>query len=316
MTALNASIAYTPETTPGTAGSGTKLFVPFVSESLVTEYQRLESDSIIAGRRVIASEQWNGGPIVVSGDTAHELQTTGLLPLFKAMLGGYSGSGSDSPYTHTFTPGDLTGDATTISVNRPTIEGVDTVTDYLGCKVSSWEIACRAGEIATVGIDWVGMSSDAGSLGTVTYPVSRPLKFNHGSVEIGGAQVPVKSVTINGDNGLDTDRLFLGSQTIKEPVEAELREYTFGLEVEWTDQTAGLYQSHVVAGAEASLVLAFSGYSTSVTLTGNARFDGEGANVGGRGVIPSNFGGKLVASGATDGSALTIEIENDEAILS
>lgn len=65
-TGIAAQIGYAIETTVGTPTTVTA-FVPLVSESLTGERARLESAGIIAGRRVLSSNQWNGGDITVAG---------------------------------------------------------------------------------------------------------------------------------------------------------------------------------------------------------------------------------------------------------
>lgn len=153
-TGLDAQIGYALESTVGTPVTVTA-FLPLVSESLMQERARLESAGIIAGRRILASQQWNGGDITVSGSVQHELYNRGLGKLFTAMFGDVATTGA-GPYTHTFTPGDLTGDALTVQVGRPATNGTTYPFTYAGMKVSSWEIACSAGEIATLGMDLVG----------------------------------------------------------------------------------------------------------------------------------------------------------------
>jgi hypothetical protein len=152
---LDAQIGYALESTVGTPVTVTA-FVPLVSESLMQERARLESSAIIAGKRVLNSNQWNGGDVTVSGSVQHELYNRGLGKLFTAMFGAVSTTGA-GPYVHTFTPGDLTGDALTVQVGRPGIDGTVYPFTYAGMKVSSWEIACSAGEIATLGMDLVGI---------------------------------------------------------------------------------------------------------------------------------------------------------------
>lgn len=153
-TGLAAQIGYATEVTVGTPATVTA-FLPLISESLTQDRTRLESTGIIAGRRVLTSDQYNGGDVTVSGSVQHELYNRGLGKIFTAMFGTVVTTGA-GPYTHTFTPGDLTGDALTIQVGRPATNGTTFPFTYAGMKVSSWEIACAAGEIATLGLDLVG----------------------------------------------------------------------------------------------------------------------------------------------------------------
>lgn len=153
-TGIDAQIGYALESTVGTPVTVTA-FLPLVSETLMQERTRLESTGIIAGRRVLASQQWNGGDITVSGSVQHELYNRGLGKLFTAMFGAVATTGA-GPYTHTFTPGDLAGDSLTVQVGRPATNDTTYPFTYAGMKVASWEIACAASEIATLGMDLVG----------------------------------------------------------------------------------------------------------------------------------------------------------------
>lgn len=377
-TGIAAQIGYALESSVGTVVTPTA-FLPLVSESLVQDKQRLESAGIIAGRRVLTSSQWNGGDVVVSGSVQHELYNRGLGKLFTAMFGAVATTGA-GPYTHTFTPGDLTGDALTVQVGRPGVGGTVFPFTYAGMKVQSWEIACAAGEIATLGLDLVGMrefdyrqvtdgvttdtdktvtsatavfsTDDVGkpisgtgipsgttiesftsatevelsaaatatgtgitftigvALASASYPTSiKPLKFNHASVTIGGTAVPVRSLTVSGNNMIDDSRRFLGSQYISEPLEMGLREYTGTIEIEFTDLT----QYHrFVRGTEAALVASFVSGADSVTITTNARFDGSTPNVAGREILTQSLPFKCVAS-STDASAITVALVNADA---
>jgi hypothetical protein len=377
-TGIDAQIGYALESTVGTPVTVTA-FLPLVSESLMQESGRLESAGIIAGRRVLASQQWNGGDITVSGSVQHELYNRGLGKLFTAMFGSVATTGA-GPYTHTFTPGDLTGDALTIQVGRPATDGTTYPFTYAGMKVASWEIACSAGEIATLGMDVVGtreidyrlvtdgvttsgsaaitsasaafnasdignpisgtgipaattilsvqsataatLSANATASGTsisftlgialaaASYPSGiKPLKFNHAAVSIGGASVNAKSLTISGNNGLDDARRFLGNQRISEPLEANLREYSGTIEVEFTDLTQ---YRRFVTGSEAALVASFTSGTDSVTITTNIRVDGSTPMVAGREILVQSLPFKCVAS-STDASAITVALVNSDA---
>jgi len=376
-TGMDAQIGYALESTVGTPVTVTA-FLPLISETLMQDKTRLESAGIIAGRRVLTSDQWNGGNVTVSGSVQHELYNRGLGKLFTAMFGAVSTTGS-GPYTHTFTPGDLTGDALTVQVGRPATNGTTYPFTYAGMKVSSWEIACSAGEIATLGLDLIGqrefayrtvtdgvttsgstaissataafstddvgkpisgtgipsgatiasvtsataavLSANATASGTgvtftlgialasASYPANiKPLKFNHAAVTIGGSSVNVKSLSISGNNTLNSDRRFLGSQFISEPLEAGLREYSGTLDIEFTDLTQ---YTRFVAGTEAAMVASFTSGTDSVTITTNVRIDGSTPQVGGAEILSQSLPFKCVAS-STDASAITVELVNGD----
>lgn len=373
---LAAQIGFADETTAGTPVAPS-LFLPLVEESITLDLERLESDAIIAGRRVLDSDMWNGGNATVAGDIGLELYNRSLTKLFKHMFGAVVTTGP-GPYTHTFTPGDLDDDSLTVQVGRPGVGGTVHPFTYAGIKVASWELACSVGEIATLGLSVVGMGEQAGSrvvtdgvlnetttltsatavfsnadkgkrvsatgitagtyiasvtnattvvlsaaatatatgvsvtigtaLGSATLAAGlRPLKFNHGTISIGGTTANVKAVTLSGDNGLATDRRFIGSQFISTPLEAELRTYDGSVDVEFVDLTQ---TNRFLNGEEFAMVLGFTAGADSVTITTNSRFDGAAANVAGRGILEQSLPIKNI--GDTDAEAITAVLVNSD----
>lgn len=156
-----AQLGFAIETTAGTPVTPSQ-FLPLVDESITAELERLESPAIITGRRVVDSDMWNGGNHTFAGDLGLELYTRGATSLFRHMFGAVNTTGA-GPYTHTFTPGDLSDDYLTVQVGRPSLDGTVNPFTYAGMACTSWELACSAGEIATLGLSEVGMAEQAGS---------------------------------------------------------------------------------------------------------------------------------------------------------
>lgn len=153
---LASQLGFAVESVYGTAVTPTA-FLPLKSESITHQRDRLESDGIIAGNRVLASTQWNGGNWTTSGDLALELYNRGLGKLFTVMFGAVTTTGA-GPYTHTFTPGDLAGDSLTVQVGRPSVDGTVNPFTYAGVKVKSWDLSCNTGEIAQLKLSVLGQS--------------------------------------------------------------------------------------------------------------------------------------------------------------
>lgn len=375
---LAAQAGFVTETTVGVAKTPT-LFLPLVDESIELEKERLESEAIFAGRRVLDSDQWNGGPNTVGGDVSLELTNRGLGVLFKHAFGGVSTTGS-GPYTHTFTPGDLSGVSLTAQIGVPSVSGTVQPKTASGCKIASWDLGFASDEIATWAATLVGQHLQIGSrsvadgvttnadatvtsatavfsqadqgksisgtgipvgayvlsvtnattiemsanatadgtgvaiviglaLATATLPADiKPLKFNHGYITVGGAEVKVKSGNISGDNGLADDRRFIGSQDIAEPLEADLRTYEGELVLEFTDLTQW---NRYVAGDEFDIVLAFTMETGSVTITAHARYDGGTPSVGGREIVEQSLPFKVIGDGS-DADAITVVLVNSD----
>jgi hypothetical protein len=206
-----------------------------------------------------------------------------------------------------FKPDDIDGKSLTIQVGRNALNGTVYPFSYTGCKIDQWEIGVKAGEIATLALTLAGQAeSTAQTLVTPTYVSgSHPVKFNHGAFTLGGTPVKVTAATIHANNGLKTDRYFVGSQQASEPREEALREYTWTADVEFADMS--LYTLYT-AGTESALSLAFTVGTHSLTINGNARVDGSTPAVPGRQIITQSLTGKFVASGATDDTAISATI--------
>lgn len=380
---IDGQIGFALEVTPGVPVTPTT-FLPFLSESLMQEKERLESGGIIAGHRVLMGNMWNGGPITVGGDIQSELYNRNLGKLFKLMFGTANTTGA-GPYTHTFSPGSLMGVTGTFQVGRGASNGTIYPFTYAGCKVASWEISCAAGEIATLGLTLVGtneigyrtvadgvttntsttitsatmsfraddvgkpitgtgipanatiaavasatsatLSAAATATGTsitfalgvplasASYVTQKPVKFTYGSATFGGVALPVKSITLSGDNGLADDRRFLGSRYVLEPIEQDLRTYDGNMELEFRDLS--LYNAYLEE-TMASLVLNFNipGTTDEFSITANVRLDGETPQIGGRELLTNTVGFKCVTTaGGADSTAITVVFINSDSAI-
>lgn len=172
---------------------------------------------------------------------------------------------------------------------------------YIASLNSATSVELSAAATATD----TGVSLTIGTaLATVSYNASLlPYKFNHGTVSIGGSSVPVKGITIAGDNALDTERRFVGSETISQPLEAGLRGITGTLDVEFTDLTQ---TNRYLNGDEFAIVLTLTGSaSASSTWTLNARYDEAAANVDGTGIVQQSLPFKVIGDGS-DADGITV----------
>lgn len=157
-TGLNSQLGYGEESPWGIPVTVTR-FLPVMGDpTLEQKIEWMEDDGIVAGRRTTRADGMVQGRITVGGSIPHRLYDHSMVMLFKHALGpgGYSVSGP-GPYTHTCTPGDLTGYGMTIQRGIPDT-GTGTVRPYTyaGCKVGKWEMAWKEGEIATWGAEWMG----------------------------------------------------------------------------------------------------------------------------------------------------------------
>jgi hypothetical protein len=147
---LNNQIGFGEESTWGVPVTPT-VFLPIIDTGAKFAVDRVKSKGVMAGQRVIRSQQWSPGNRYATLSPGFELYDRSLSILFKHMFGTTSGGG---PYT--LTPGDLTGKGLTVELGLvDTATGTVNPHSYPGCKVGKWQLACKAGEIATLGVDLV-----------------------------------------------------------------------------------------------------------------------------------------------------------------
>lgn len=313
---LAAQFGFVSEVTYGTAVTVTK-FCPLIEDSFVEEIPRTESAGIIAGKRVIHSDQWTPGIQRVAGDVGLELYQQGVGTLFRHMLGSVTSSVTNSIGTHTFSPGDLTGQSMTVQIGKPQVGGVVTPFTYSGVKVTSWEMSIVPGEAVGLGLSLVSKSVTTGTaLASATYIThgARP-HWGHSTgltaVSISGSNVCVRQLVINGDNMLDVERFCIGQTTIDEPLESGLR--TFGGTATIEFSSTAQYQRFNQGGEYPISATVFASSSAFVSMVLNARFDGATPAVAGPGLIVVEYPFKCVATSLTnDATAISAVVINSQ----
>lgn len=310
--AIASQLGFKQESTFGTPVT-VDTFIPLVSESITQEIERLESAGMIAGRRLIDTDQWKAGNKTISGDLQFELYEQSIGTLLKHCLGATSTSGS-GPYTHVLTPDTLTGLGLTVQVGRPDTAGTVRPFTYAGCKVVSWELAIEAGQIATMGVTVEGTVAEATgtALASASYAAqaTRPFTAIEVSVgSIGGTTTNIKKFSLSGDNSMDVDRRFIGSALPSQPLEGERRNYEGEVSLEFSSLTD---YNRFVNGTEADILVTLSNGVESIAINAHARFDGTTPTVGGPGLLMLDQPFRVLGDG-TDADGLTITVINDDA---
>ena len=306
---LRAQLGVGEESTWGTKVAPTR-FLPFLSESMAASKSRSDSESIYSSRLVMDTEQWDADVIEAGGSIQLEHFDRGMGLLWKHMMGTVNTTGA-GPYTHVFTPGTLDAKSLTVQVGKPGRGGTSHPWDFTGSKITSWELAAQQGEALTLGLD---LSSETveldGTLASWSPPASLGrLMWHHCTVvSIHGSSPKVRSIKFSGDNGLETDRYFLGSQTIAEQDEVELRKYEGEAELEFADET--LWDAFW-AGTEAAIQLTATRGTYSLDVTANARLDGSAPVVEGRGKLTQSVPFTIIGDGS-DADGLTVTLVNGD----
>lgn len=316
-TGLDRQAGYALETTYGTAVTVTR-FLPLVSETLKKDITQTESGAQIAGAQVLRSSQWKQGDAKVGGDLSHELYDQSFGILMKAAFGTVSTAGTAVPYTHTFVPA-APSVSFTAQVGVPTTYGTVIPFTYSGCKIQSWELAAKAGEIVTWGMTVVAQEETLGTaLAAASYADLTSWHARYGTLTVAGTNVPVKSLKIGGKNMLSEDRRYVGSTIIAEPLRVNLGEWSGEFEAEWGNvgTASGTYGTSLynkyMSGAESALVFTLVAGTLSGTITANVRFDSQSRDAADNGVVKHTVPFKCIASGTLDSSAISVRLVNND----
>jgi hypothetical protein len=309
---MNSSLGIATETPSYATYTAPTRWVPHVKAPLDHVIDRLESEGIMAGRRVLDADQWAPGNIAEKVPLEMELYDRSIGLFFTHMFGSMVDAGA-GPFTHTATPGDLSGKSFTAQIGTPnTTDGTVHPFTLLGCKIPEWELGLEVGKTATLGLDVVAKSvTTAQSLAAVSYAsgIGIGMTFVGASVTLAGSAYKTEKMSLKGKNGLNTDRRFIGDQTIDEPLETELREYTGMLASELFDLTA---YNRFVNGTAAALVVSLARGTSTAVFTMNVRFDGDAPKVDGRDVVKNELPFKCI--GDTDAGAITCVLTNGDTV--
>ena len=160
-TGLDGQVGYVIESAYQTAGVVTS-FIPLISETIEVTIDQLESKGQFAGRHVLQEQQWAQGNKTIAGDIQHEMFVQSMGVLMKAAFGTVNTATAGGTGIHTFFPAAPSVSFTT-QVGRPTVYGSVIPFTYEGCKITSWELAAKAGEIPTWGMSIVAAEERMGT---------------------------------------------------------------------------------------------------------------------------------------------------------
>lgn len=306
------------ESTYGTSVAPTDFF-EIVSESINPNYERIESAAIRGP--ILRDDRFAPNPKGAAGDfTFDVLDKGGLKFWLNHMLGGYTltGDGSTTPYEVTAVPASLSGKSFTLQVARyASVADALIPFVYKGGKVTQWELSAEVDGIVQckVTCDFAAETisgTGADALATPIYPTdAQMMTFIGGDIQIGGVALPVKQVSVTGDNGLKVDRYTMraANSTLKrEPKEASMKEFGFSLTAEFESDTQSQQVAALTAaGVSATLSLAFdSPQGGTLTITAPAaRLDTAPTNAQ-RDIGEQTITGKMLAP-AAGGDAISID---------
>lgn len=263
---MSGQLGLKTEVTVGTAVTP-DIFIPVDSSNLAVAEGWMRPSGIRAGRRTRNPAVL--GARDISGSVAFEMAHVSIATVLKHAFGTVVTTGA-GPYTHTFTPGSLSGDAFTLQTGIS--DATDTIRPFTaaGCKMSSWNLSCNVGEFAKFSFDWTAKDIvTATALATASYASGLvPFTFIEGAITVNGSATPVRSVQVACNLGLKTDRHVLGSRLIREQLEQDRRDFSTSITADFEDLT--LYALSV-AGTQVASVLTFTSGADTLTVTSSGQ---------------------------------------------
>lgn len=301
----DAQVGFVTESTVGTIATPTK-FLPFVSESIKANIDYVNTATLSTRRTVRITRRTIKS---IEGNVSTELANTTLATLLKHMFGTIATTGA-GPYTHTATPGDLTGKSLTVQVGRPSSTSTVHPFTYAGCKIAQWTISSTVGELAMLELSIKGMTeTTATGLAVAAFDSTwAPFVFTEASLTVAGSSAAtVREVNLSGDNKVEF-RHRLGSANSLQPLEIGVRDYTGTVT---TDFDALTHYNLFINGTESALVLTFNNGTQTLTITMNVQFTGETPEVGGTELLAQALPFRCISS-TSDAAAITAVLVNSE----
>lgn len=290
-------------------------FYEFNDEDLKYVIERVESKGLRANNRVLRTDRYAPGQKRIEGKVSLDVATKGAGLLLKHALGTSTistPSGATLARKHSHTLGDPYGLGLTVQVGRPDSAGTVQPFSYTGCKVNSMTLKNSVDEILSMELDLVGQDEvTSQSLAAASYPITSGaasyeyLYWTGGAITVGGSSVGVVTdFELEINNGLKSDRYFLGGATMSEPIIAEMTEITGTLTVEFDGLTN---YNRFVNNTQAALTARWTGTTAIESTTYSyldinipkVRFDGDTPNVKGPDVITHDLKFKALYDGST-----------------
>lgn len=274
-------------------------FVEFTGESLERRQQIATSAGIRSGRRYGGqgrriTRNDAGGPVTF------EVATTGFGLFFEHLLGDVATVEDEvgAAWTHTFTPGDLTGKSLTLQKGVDTPGGTVEPFTYPGAKIVSGDFSIDQDGLLMVTLEFDAEQEEtATALATASYTTPKIFTYSEGTLEVDDVvKANVRSVgSLRVVNNLQTERYFLGNSGLKnEPINTPFDTLAGSFDVEFQNTTD--YYDLFAADTSAKLELIFVGDTIAGTTDetfhvtiADVRFEGETPMIGGPELVFQNI---------------------------
>lgn len=319
-TGLYTQFGFGEEVAWGTDVAPTR-FLPIVDEDLSDSFERITSESLMAGIKV--DDYWAENRKGVEGGVTFEVFNKGFGLLLKHIFGAIASAqpsvGPDpTVWEHTATLGGLDGKSLSVQVGVPDVAGTVNPFTVPGAKVVEWELSLEVDGLLRLAVTFDGIkfltatSVPARALGVASYATGmKPLPFHGATLDIGGTALKVRSFSLSGSNGLKVDRFVIGQMEKLEQIEdTERRSYESEIGHDFDPAMGGGMAAYnaFVNGTEAAFNAKFLGdiisttkrYGLELTMP-RVRRDGATPTVGGPDVVEQTQNLKILqpAAGAS-----------------
>ena len=249
------------EATWGTAATADRFFEIMPGESLMRRQTILQPEGLRSGQLVRRGSKRLQTKNDAGGSVSLEIPTTQFGLILEHMLGVTTKTTSGTKTVqHTATVGKLNGKSLTLQKGVEKTDGNIQAFTYPGSKIMSWEISNSVDGILMCNLTFDCKEEEVSTaLATVAIPALSYFHFAQGKIVVAGNTIAtVSDFSVQGTNGLDTDRYFLGSGVNKlEQREMEFRSYSGSCTAEFENIT-DLYNLFV-GDKESTLVITYTG---------------------------------------------------------
>lgn len=212
-------------------------FLPLISggDSLAREDARIETAGIDSIG--YSSTRTKKGRLNVTGSEEFEVLYEGAELVFKHIFGQVTTSQPDpsnapNVYDHTFEIADSLPLGLTVEVNRG-----GTSFFVTGANIQSAQISQDLDQFMRLSVDIIGRDYDTGTASTDTIPTTNAFSAPDAILQWNGNALQCSNFSVQINNNLDDNRVFIGSRLRKQPVRASRIEVTGSFEIEFTDLT-------------------------------------------------------------------------------
>lgn len=266
---LGGSFGASKETVYGTSVAPAK-FLETLSMAFARKPTFIQGGGLSAGRFVHPSSRNAIATTQSEATVQMEIPSKGFGFLLENLLGTTGTSvqqGASAAYLQTFTLGDNLGKSLTTQFGVPQTDGTLKSYTLLGSKITSMELSCGVGEVATANISFDAQdTSEAIAYATPSYSTGVHVRtFMEMNVKTGtyGSETAVdgiRKVTLKIDRPMKTDRFYAnGGGKKSEPIVNDWHSITGTVETDFTPGSKTAFADLVVGTATTSFVWEFVG---------------------------------------------------------